>query len=88
LRYRVTWSPDAFRRLIQEWTAAAKPDAGIQAFEAIEQLLSNEPELQGESRGNQRRILIVPPIGVIFWTNQDASQVVIIDAWIIRSIRG
>jgi len=66
-------------------TAAGKPDAGIQAFDAIEQLLTDNPELQGESRGGQRRILIIPPVGVLFRIIQDAAQVLIIDAWMIRS---
>jgi hypothetical protein len=85
VRYRVTWDPAAFRRLVQEWTNAGKPDAAIEAFDAIEEMLNEDPDLQGESRSHSRRILIVPPLGVIFRAKQESGEVLIIDAWLIRS---
>jgi hypothetical protein len=83
VKYRVAWDPDAFRSLRRAWIAANQPDAGIRAFDEIEQILSEDAHLQGESRHGDRRILIVPPIGVIFRARQETSEVLILDAWMI-----
>jgi hypothetical protein len=58
---------------------------GIRAFDTIEQTLSTDAELQGESRNDDRRILIVRPLGVIFRANRELGEVLILDAWMIPS---
>lgn len=65
MRYRVIWDPDAFRGLLRAWIAANKPEAGIRAFDAIEESLSEDAHDKGESREGERRILIVRLLGVI-----------------------
>jgi hypothetical protein len=42
-----------------------------------------DAEQQGESRHGDRRILIVPPIGVIFRARTETGEVLILDAWMI-----
>jgi hypothetical protein len=74
VKYRVSWDPDAFRRLVREWVAANEPDSGIRAFDTIEDLLSTDADSQGEPRHDNRRILIVPPLGVIFRAKTRGSQ--------------
>jgi plasmid stabilization system protein ParE len=83
VRYRVTWDADAFRTLLRAWTAANQPEAGIRAFDAIEQALSEDAETKGESRDGERRILIDPPLGVIFRARPQTGEVLILDAWMI-----
>jgi hypothetical protein len=83
VRYRVLWDPDAFRGLLRAWIAANEPEAGIRAFDAIEETLSEDAHDQGESREGDRRILIVPPLGVIFRARRDTGEVLILDAWMI-----
>jgi hypothetical protein len=83
VNYRVSWDPDAFARLRREWKQADEPAAGIRAFDAIEQILSDDAHLQGESREASRRILIVPPLGVIFRAKPKLREVLILDAWMI-----
>ena len=83
MKYRVFWDPDAFRGLRRAWIAAKQPEAGIRAFDVIEQTLSLDAHLQGESRDGENRILIVPPLGVIFQANPERSEVLIVDAWMI-----
>jgi hypothetical protein len=85
LNYRVIWDQTAFRRLVHEWTAAGKPESAFHAFDAIEELLSTDAEVQGESRTGDYRILIVPPLGVIFVPNPGLGEVLIFDAWMVRS---
>lgn len=39
---------------------------------------------QGESRTEDLRVLIVPPLGVTFRVFAETSVVVVVDAWVIR----
>jgi hypothetical protein len=59
------WDPEAFKRLRRVWMAAKEPDAALQAFDRLEAILSTDADQQEESRDQQRRFLVVPPIGVI-----------------------
>jgi hypothetical protein len=83
VKYRVSWDPDAFRDLLRQWNAAGRPDAATRAFEAIENELNTDADQCGESREGIQRILLVPPIGVIFEARQDVGEAFIIDAWLI-----
>ena len=84
MKYRVSWDPTAFRRVLREWAAAGKPQSGIRAFDAIEELLITDAEFKGESRDEGRRIAIVPPLGVLFRALPDSGEVRVVDAWLIR----
>ena len=84
MKYRVIWDPDAFRRLVGGWVAADKPEPAIRAFDTIEAILSVDAESNGESRSNDRRILIVPPLAVIFRAEPERREVLILDAWLFR----
>jgi hypothetical protein len=68
---------------MRAFVAANQPPAAIRAFDEIERILSENAETQGESRDKDRRILIVPPIGVIFRAKPETGQVLILDAWMI-----
>ena len=83
MKYRVSWDPDAFRDLLRQWNTAGRPDAATRAFEAIEIELSTDADRCGESREGIQRILLLPPIGVIFEARQDVGEAFIIDAWLI-----
>jgi hypothetical protein len=83
VKYRVQWDPDAFRELRKAWLAASEPDAGLLAFDEIETILSVDANNAGESREGELRILIVPPIGVIFQARPDIGEVLIVNAWMI-----
>ncbi len=84
MNYRVQWDVDAFRRLRQIWVRAEEPQSALQAFDAIEHQLRTDAEQQGESRAGDRRILIVPPLGVIFRARPEIGEVMILDAWMVR----
>lgn len=85
MKYRVLWDDDAFHNLRRAWIAANEPEAGIRAFDAIEQALSVDAHLQGESRDQGVRILIEPPIGVIFDARQDVGEVLVVAAWMFAT---
>jgi hypothetical protein len=81
VNYRVIWDDRAFRRLVKEWTAAGRPQSGIDAFDAIEEMLRTDAQEKGESRDRGRRIAFAPPLGVIFRVHPDQREVRVIDAW-------
>jgi hypothetical protein len=83
VKYRLLWDPDAFRKLLKQWNAAGKPQAATVAFDAIEAELGTDAHERGESRDGNRRILLVPPLGLIFEVRQDIGEITILDAWII-----
>lgn len=54
MNYKVIWDRGAFRKLVLLWRASGEPARAIQAFDRIEQLLSVDAELQGESRARKK----------------------------------
>ena len=84
MRYRIVWDPDAFQKLVSQWSAAGQPANTIKAFEEIEMSLAQDAHLKGESRKGHRRILISMPIGVIFRAFPDTNEVLVLDAWMIH----
>lgn len=81
MKYRVIWHAAAFRRLRRAWIAAKEPDAALKAFDELEEILGTDAHLKGESRDEARRILLVPPIGIIFRVKQELGEVLVLDAW-------
>lgn len=81
MRYRLTWDPQAFLNLRRSWLATGESEAGIRAFDEIERMLCEDAHLRGESREHDRRILIVPPLGVRFYARPETGEVLVFDAW-------
>ena len=66
MMYHVVWDVEAYQKLEHIWTYASDIGPAIRAFDTIEELLTAAPEDQGESRAGGRRVLIVPPLGIIY----------------------
>jgi hypothetical protein len=64
--WTVVWLPDAEIELAELWLASIDREATTAAADQIDQLLRNSPETAGESRTADRRILIIPPLAVIY----------------------
>lgn len=86
MKYRVIWDEDAFRGLVSQFSKTGRPQSAVDAFDEVERILSSDAASQGESRdvGDNRRILIVIPLGVIFRANSVLREALILDAWMIR----
>jgi hypothetical protein len=82
MSYRVVWDAVAYRKLERIWTEADDIGPTLHAFDEVEALLQDEPEQQGESRARGRRILIVPPLGVVFRVQPRLGEVYVLDAWV------
>jgi hypothetical protein len=75
--FRVRWKQSALNELAALWMAADSEErrAITAATHRIDQLLRGDPDNQGESRPGGRRILFVPPLGILF--RVDAAQAVV-----------
>jgi plasmid stabilization system protein ParE len=64
--WTVVLLPDAENELAELWLGSLDREAVTTAADQIDKLLRRNPESAGESRDHGRRILIVPPLAVIY----------------------
>jgi hypothetical protein len=81
MKYTVIWVPDAEQELAAIWMAAADPDAVTAAAHLIDQCLRRDPDTQGESRPEGRRILLKYPLGVLFIVKPLDRLVYVLNVW-------
>jgi hypothetical protein len=81
--YHVHWGQDALNDLTTLWVQAdsARRQAITEAAYEIERRLQRDPENEGESRGNDDRILLVPPLGLFYYVEAQFSFVRIYQVW-------
>lgn len=79
----VRWTPTARKELTALWVEAdsAQRHLVTAAAYAIDQRLKVDPQLQGESRSNSRRVLFEPPLGVLFRVIERQSKVRVLRVW-------
>jgi hypothetical protein len=87
MTYTVVWKPEAERRLATLWTEAADRKAITEAANAIDDWLRSDPESRGESRGDGRRILLEPPLGVVFSVQPEDRTVIVLTVWLVKPLR-
>ena len=66
MNFTVVWKPDAEDQLAQIWLDAEHRDAVSAAANHIERALRTTPLTLGESRNEQTRVVVVPPLAVHF----------------------
>ena len=59
--FQVLWSVPASGQLADIWARSSNRNAITTAAEAIDRALRSDPNDQGESRGANKRVFIVPP---------------------------
>ncbi len=84
--YRVTWKRIALNQLMAIWMNATDQNAVTMASDAIDRALAADPENQGESRPNNRRVMFVSPLGVRFRINTQTRTVRVLSCWQIRQV--
>ena len=74
--YSVRWNQQSLVALADIWLVNAEQRAEInEATVRIDQLLANDPSRQGESREDNRRILVMLPLVVMFAVNEMDREV-------------
>ena len=81
MSYTVTWTPAAERRLTELWLENPARRAIADAANAIDTALATNPNRIGESRVLGTRILFVPPLGVLYSTNEQDRTVRVLTVW-------
>lgn len=81
--FRVRWKKVALDDLALIWLNADSPRRRLmtQAANVIDQLLRNDPDNQGESRPKGKRILFVPPLGILFKVDTQGLVVRVTHVW-------
>jgi hypothetical protein len=79
--FRVRWVRSALNELAAVWTLADDRGAVTSAVHQIDEALKVDPEARGESRDKGRRILLVPPLAVIFKTDPLDRTVSVLAVW-------
>jgi len=78
VKYTVLWSPAAERDLAALWLGAEDRPAVTEAANRLDALLSYGAHGVGESRSGITRILILPPLVVLFDVRAEDSAVEIL----------
>lgn len=84
--FRVAWLQDALDELARAWIEGDGQQrvAITAAVEAIDRVLQVDPESQGESRSGNRRILLQPPLGVVYEIVPRSASVTVVHVWTFR----
>jgi hypothetical protein len=88
MTYRISWESDAFRMLQRIWDEHDDVTELTRALDEVYELLVEDAEHKGESRARGRRILIAPPLGILFQVQQRLNEVVIVRVWCYRTRNG
>jgi ParE-like toxin of type II ParDE toxin-antitoxin system len=80
----VRWERAALAGLADAWLSADSQERKrmVAAADEVDQQLSTAPEASGESRCEGRRVMFVPPLGVLFRVAGDTVSV--LRVWRIR----
>jgi plasmid stabilization system protein ParE len=66
MSYTVTWKESASDRLAEIWMSARDRRAVTAAADRLDAALRADPHLHGESRDESTRLVIVPPLAVVY----------------------
>jgi plasmid stabilization system protein ParE len=81
MTFTVIWVTSAENELIKICLDAADRQTVAASAAEIDQRLRARPEQEGESRSGDRRILIVPPLAVIYRVRLDDRIVRVLQTW-------
>jgi len=83
--YTVRWVPSALNRLADVWTQAEDRSAVTAAVQQIDRELRSDPDSRGESRAEGRRVLLIPPLGVLFTVAPERQTVFVVGVWSFKT---
>ena len=88
MNYTVVWIPPAEQELAAIWMDAPDRAAVTAAAHAIDSTLRTDPEKQGESRDEGRRILLHAPLGVLYKVLPEDCLVRVLVVWHFNTKQG
>jgi hypothetical protein len=81
MKYTVVWIPTADDELATLWMKSKDREVVTSSANEIDRRLRLNPHQQGECRSQGRRILLVPPLGVVYRVNDDDRLVRVLHVW-------
>jgi hypothetical protein len=81
MTWTVVWLRLAEDHLADLWTNAPDRADVTAAADAIEATLRKDPYAYSESRSGQTRVMIVPPLGVLFDVSDPDCLVTVVAVW-------
>lgn len=86
MTFKVRWSEEALSDLGNIWLNAAPPQraAITVAAHEIDRSLQTDPESEGESRLEGRRVYFEAPLGILFTVDAQSQIVTVTQAWLVR----
>jgi plasmid stabilization system protein ParE len=79
--FTVDWRPAGLNELADIWLQTADRNAVTQATHRLDERLQRGPIGESESREAGRRILIEPPLGVLFRVDDAKRIVYVLTVW-------
>jgi len=71
MKYTVTWKASVKHKLADIWVTAPERSSVTAAANSIDGLLQVNPQERGESRSGTVRMLIEPPLAVVYEVRED-----------------
>lgn len=87
MNFEVLWVTEAENELATIWTVSADRNAITAAAHIIDSVLRTDPEDAGESRDDDRRVFLEPPLGVVFAVSPQDRTVHVLSVWQIAPRR-
>lgn len=83
MSYRLRWKRSALEELADLWTDADSSDRNEinEAVSSIERELGRAPLQAGESRSAGNRIVLEPPIAMVFNVDPEKQEVRVLQIW-------
>jgi hypothetical protein len=79
--YTVLWYPTAERDLATLWLQAPDQQSVADAADRMDVMLRRDPQMLGESREEDLRILVVDPLAIYFRLDEEDRKVFVTDIW-------
>ncbi len=84
MKWMVIYRPSAKRELAEIWLNAGDKQFVTDEADSVDQILGRDPSTAGESREGVMRLLIEPPLAVVFDVRHDDR---IVEVWHVKEWR-
>ena len=81
MNFDVVWSTAAENELVALWNDPTLRPLVAAASQALDERLEQNAADEGESRTQGARITFEPPLGMLFWANEQARRVFALHVW-------
>ena len=81
MKYLVIWDSPAERDLTQMWLGSRMRHAIKDAADRMDAALQRNPHDCGESRDAGRRMMLEPPVGILFTVDEDQRRGSVLSVW-------